>query len=383
MEQVPTHGRFHPTGTTGSDYKVSVQSISQPAIRDTSNTVFTLTPAGTAPAITVTSPNGGENWQRGTSHTVTWSYTGNPGSTVKIVLVKAGAEVGTIIASTPTGSGGTGSYTWAISPTGSTGSDYKVSVQSVSQPTVKDTSDNVFTLTPAGTATPTITVTSPNGGETWQRGTSHAVTWRYTGSPGSAVKIIYVMNADGTEQKRLTTNTFGDGYPTWSPDGMKIAFTSTRYANVDIYVMNADGIGQTRLTTDAAIDTQPSWSSDGTKIAFASSRSTDWGDLNIYVMNADGTGQTRLTTNTHDDFEPDWSPDGTKIAFASFRDDNAEIYVMNADGTGQKRLTTNAVHDSQPSWSPDGMKIAFVSSNGYKDIYVMNKDGTVADSTHN
>ena len=97
-------------------------------------------------SITVTSPNGGETWQRGTSKTVTWSYTGSPGSTVEIVLVKAGIEVGTIIASTSIGSGGTGSYTWPISTSGLTSSDFKVSVQSISQPTVTDTSNNYFTL---------------------------------------------------------------------------------------------------------------------------------------------------------------------------------------------------------------------------------------------
>ena len=70
-----------------------------------------------------------------------WSYTGNPGSTVKITLLKAGAEVGTIITSTSIGSGGTGSYTWPISTTGGTGNDYKVSVQSISQPAIKDTSN--------------------------------------------------------------------------------------------------------------------------------------------------------------------------------------------------------------------------------------------------
>ena len=100
------------------------------------------------PTITVTSPNGGETWQRGTTHTVTWSYTGSPGSNVKLVLVKAGTEVGTIIASTSIGSGGKGSYTWDISPDAglSTGSDCQVRVQSISQPTIKDMSNNYFTL---------------------------------------------------------------------------------------------------------------------------------------------------------------------------------------------------------------------------------------------
>ena len=167
--------------------------------------------------LTVISPNGGESWQRGTSHKVTWSYTGSPGSTVKITLLKAGAEVGTIITSTSIGSSGTGSYTWPISTTGGTGSDYKVSVQSISQPTIKDSSNNVFTLSPPGTTPPTITVTSPNGGESWQRGTSHKVTWSYTGSPGSTVKITLLKA--GAEVGTIITSTSigssGTGSYTW------------------------------------------------------------------------------------------------------------------------------------------------------------------------
>ena len=138
-----------PTGFTGSDYKVKVQSISQPAIYDLSNNNFNITPPPMTSSITVTSPNGGETWQRGTSHKVNWSYTGSPGSTVKIVLLKAGAEVGTINASTSVGSGGLGSYTWAISPTGPTGSDYKVKVQSISRPAVNDMSNTNFNITSA------------------------------------------------------------------------------------------------------------------------------------------------------------------------------------------------------------------------------------------
>ena len=185
-----------PVGSTGSDYRVKVQSISQPAINDTSDNVFTLIPG--TPSIMVSAPNGGETWQRGTSHTVTWSYTGNPGSTVKIVLLKSGVEVGTIASSVSTSIGlvgiggrGVGSYTWKIDSVGSTGSDYQVKVSSVSHPTINDTSDNSFTLTPVPS---TITVTAPNGGETWQLGTSHTVTWSYTGSPGSKVKIALLKS---------------------------------------------------------------------------------------------------------------------------------------------------------------------------------------------
>ena len=179
------------TGLTGSDFKVSVQSISQPAIKDMSNNYFTITPSQIPPptpstaSITLTSPNGGESWQRGTSHTVTWSYTGNPGSFVKIVLLKAGAEIGTIATSAPIGSSGKGSYTWQINSAGSTGSDYKVSVQSISL--ARHYRHKQWLFHPRSIRqqlAPSITVTAPNGGESWKRGTSHMVNWSYTGSPG-------------------------------------------------------------------------------------------------------------------------------------------------------------------------------------------------------
>ncbi len=111
--------------------------------------------------------------------------------------------------------------------------------------------------------------------------------------------------------------------------------------------MNADGTGQTMLTNDGAADVAPSWSPDGTKITFSSTKD---GNFEIYSMNADGTGQTRLTTNTAADNISSWSPDGTKIAFSSGRDGNGEIYVMKADGTGQTRLTTNDALDADPEW---------------------------------
>jgi 6-phosphogluconolactonase (cycloisomerase 2 family) len=187
---------------------------------------------------------------------------------------------------------------------------------------------------------------------------------------------IYIMNADGTGQTRLTNNPTADDYPSFSPDGSKIIFASNRDGNWEIYIMNIDGSGQTRLTNTPEFDEYPCFSPDGTKIAFTSTHGANY---EIYIMNADGTGKTRLTNNPASDNCPSFSPDGTKIAFMSTRDigGNTEIYVMNADGTGQTRLTNNPASDEYPSFSPDGTKIAFMSTrNGTYNIYIMNADGT-------
>ena len=185
---------------------------------------------------------------------------------------------------------------------------------------------------------------------------------------------IYVVDADGSGQTRLTNQVLDDRYPDWSPDGRKISFASGRDGgNLQIYVMNSDGSSQTRLTNSSGNDTRPAWSSDGTKIAFESNRD---GGSEIYVMNSDGSFQTRLTSNSAADIHPTWSPDGTKITFTSGRDGNDEIYVMNADGSGQTRLTNNSANDESPSWAP-GPSIIFQSSRDANwEIYSMNADGS-------
>ena len=232
--------QIYPSGGTGSNYKVSVQSISQPAIKDTSNSYFTIAPAVPNPKITITSPNGGETWKRGTSHTVTWDYSGSPGSTVKIMLLKGGIEVGTISTGTSIGRGGHGSYTWPIYWSGSTGNDYKISVKSISQPAIKDTSNNDFTLTKAD-STPKISVTSPNGGDTWKRGTTKTITWSYNGDPGSTVKIMLLKGGIevGTIASSVPTGSNGKGSYSWQiyPSGgtgsnYKVSVQSSRHPTI-------------------------------------------------------------------------------------------------------------------------------------------------------
>jgi TolB protein len=146
----------------------------------------------------------------------------------------------------------------------------------------------------------------------------------------------------------LARDADGDGHPTWSPDGKRIAFVRGLPAqHVAIYVMRSDGGGQKRLTDARVGSFDPAWSPDGSKIAFTSERDED---NEVYIMSPDGSGQRRLTHGGGD--SASWSPDGTKIAFARYRGDASGIYVINADGTGETALTGHAAGDFDPAWKP-------------------------------
>ena len=156
-------------------------------------------------------------------------------------------------------------------------------------------------------------------------------------------------------------------YPSYSPDGTQIAFRgdldlAEPSGDEEIYVMNADGTNVRQLTSNGDFDSAPAWSPDGTKIAFEKAAAGTFvpgvpaepgkeaEEKDIYVMRADGTHVRRLTDSPGLDEGPVWSPDATKIAFSSDRHGQQEIYVMDADGSNPRRLTDNPARDESPDW---------------------------------
>jgi hypothetical protein len=181
---------------------------------------------------------------------------------------------------------------------------------------------------------------------------------------------IYMMNADGSDQKRITTNEWNDFMGNWSPDGTRLVMSSDVEGNREIFTINVDGTDLKRLTTNTTNDYSPMWSPDGSKIVFISERDRA---RDIYVMNADGSNQQRLTSTAEDKSDPSWMPDGSKILYSWVNNNNADIYIMNTDGSNPTRLTTTATQEISPVLSPDGSQIAYVNDSN---IWVMNANGT-------
>jgi TolB protein len=159
------------------------------------------------------------------------------------------------------------------------------------------------------------------------------------------------------------TNSSGDNdYAKWSPDWNKIVFRSSRDGNNEIYLMNADGSGEIRLTNDPAYDSSPDWSPDGKQIVFSSDRT---GEFGLYIMSIDGSDPHQI--GNFYGFMPSWSPDGKKIAFS----DGYDIFVVNVDGTSLINLTNAGLRDVSPQWSPDGTQIGFIGNLRGTDVFVM------------
>ncbi len=182
-----------PSGlAAGSAYAIQVTSTSTASCSATSNsfTISAPAPPPSTSSITVTAPAGGASWQAGSTQQISWKYTGNPGSAVGLVLLNNGAVASTISSGTAIGSNGSGSYSWAIPSGLAAGSAYAIQVTSTSTASCSATSNSFTISAPAPPpSTSSITVTYPTSGAIWYRGQYNLISWKYTGNPGSTVRI--------------------------------------------------------------------------------------------------------------------------------------------------------------------------------------------------
>lgn len=175
------------------------------------------------------------------------------------------------------------------------------------------------------------------------------------------VKEIFIGDYDGANQRRVTVNRQLNVFPSWSPDGRAIAYTSYRRGYPDIFIsLIYQGTMETP-TNGEGQNWLPAFSPDGTRIAFTSNRD---GNSEIYVMNRDGSGVRRLTNHPAIDVTPTWSPSGGQVAFTSDRTGTPQIWVVSADGLNLRRLTSESYAD-RPTWSPAPYnEIAFAARTG-------------------
>jgi Tol biopolymer transport system component len=205
-------------------------------------------------------------------------------------------------------------------------------------------------------------------------------------NPGPVGAELWVMNADGSEQRRLAGSVSLDSFtrpPSWSPDGRSIAFVGSLTGGASgLLVIGADGSGARRLGDAEA---GPVWSPDGRLLAFDTFDSSNCGPLDrncaralLTVVRPDGSGRKVLAEKA---IWPSWSPAGKRLAFAGEASgtDVAEIEVVSAGGGLPRRIVPSSAGPfGAPAWSPSGRSIAFVGGLAVRrqSLYLVAQDGT-------
>lgn len=173
---------------------------------------------------------------------------------------------------------------------------------------------------------------------------------------GSGSADIYKIDLKGEIVNRLTKGPAGaiNVEPSLNPEGTRIVFSSERGGRPMLYTMNADGSDVKRLTFKGKFNSSPSWSPDGTRIAFAA---MDENNFDIFIMNSDGSGLKRITSakkangKRANNEDPSFSPDGRYLVYTSDRTGKNQIYISSLDGSEERRVTQDSKNYYRPKWS--------------------------------
>jgi TolB protein len=239
----------------------------------------------------------------------------------------------------------------------------------------------------------------------------------YVSTSGGRFKEIYVAHLDGTEKFQVTNNRTINLFPSWTPDGKSIIYTSYKdrapglyqfelfsgkevkwspttghylggraspdgqyvaatlevAGNSNLVLLDPHGKMIRRLTSDSGIEVSPSWSPDGRQIVFVSDRS---GSPQLYILDVAGGRPRRLTYSGGYNTAPAWSPKGDKIAYTGRVGKHFAIFTIGVDGGEPRQLTSDSFDSEDPSWAPDSRFLAFASNRGGRyHLYVMQAGG--------
>lgn len=161
---------------------------------------------------------------------------------------------------------------------------------------------------------------------------------------------IVIVDDDGRTVEVVARNEGIDVSPTWSPDGRRLAFCSSRGGTPQIYVIDAAGGTPRRVTHQGSYNTSPVWSPTGDRIAYTSR--VAGGSFQVFVLDLATGGVRQVTRGPGDNTSASWSPDGRYLVFSSTRSGREELFVSDWRGREQHRLIAGPGGDSSPAWSP-------------------------------
>jgi len=196
-------------GSDQTNCRVRVEEAANNSCMDISDDDFTIEDAPIPCSITVNDPNGGESWYEGSTHNIHWSTSGTSGNVKISYSTNGGANWSTITSSTAND----GSYAWTLPQVNSDQTQCRVKVENAADANCQDMSNNNFTIKDSPPPC-SITVTDPNGGESWYEGSTHNILWSASGTSGN-VKISYSTNG-GANWSTIIGSTANDGSYSWT-----------------------------------------------------------------------------------------------------------------------------------------------------------------------
>jgi TolB protein len=169
---------------------------------------------------------------------------------------------------------------------------------------------------------------------------------------------LWVVDYDGENLQRLTSNRTLNLCPAWRPDAGAITFTSYHRGEQGLYLLETASGQVRRIIQQQGLNLGANWRPDGKELLLSLSHS---GDPEIYRITPAGEIVHRLTASPSIEVSPAWDPTGRDIVFTSDRTGSPQLYICDRDGAGRRRLTFEGPYNESAAWSPDGTRIIYAT----------------------